>query len=349
MKALEWDGPNGRNKQVLTGRIITDTAEPVDLADGDLWIDSSTTPVLKAKVSGVVYEVVGTGGASGWIESIIASHIVDLHGGAMSEAGPITENITATTAYSTPPTETPTAVASLTPQLASTIAGLTPQGYWKLDDSASPPQDSSGNARHASATTSVTYRTTAGAFIDTVTNYVTLVAATKIPVADNNAWTPIGGLTMFCLAKPTTNFLAARKIVCKGPTGWEWAVEVGLGGDLRTYTMQTGGTLVRMSVAPTGTFALNKWHAIVCTISDETTAATIEQYRDSNTALSKTVTTGSGAVTNTASVLQIGAQTDLTTLGWVGSLAHFAIFSGVMSGANIQTLMDAARNDGWIS
>lgn len=65
MKALTWDAATRLFKEVITGRIFTDSSEPVDIADGDLWIDSSSTPVLKAKVAGVIYEVVGAGGGGG--------------------------------------------------------------------------------------------------------------------------------------------------------------------------------------------------------------------------------------------------------------------------------------------
>lgn len=65
MKALTWDAATRLFKEVITGRIFTASTEPVDIADGDLWIDSSSTPVLKAKVAGVIYEVVGAGGGGG--------------------------------------------------------------------------------------------------------------------------------------------------------------------------------------------------------------------------------------------------------------------------------------------
>jgi hypothetical protein len=61
MKAIEWDGANGRNRQVLTGRILTSPTLPGDLADGDLWIDTSGVPLLKGKVAGTVYDIIAEG------------------------------------------------------------------------------------------------------------------------------------------------------------------------------------------------------------------------------------------------------------------------------------------------
>lgn len=342
MKVVTWDAANGRYKEVLTGRVITAANLPPDLADGDIWIDISdpADPVTWAKVGGVVYEVVG----SGWLEEILDSQIVDLHGGTMDDY-PVTDAVT----FPSTATETPTS-SFITPQLATTITGLSPAGYWKLSDAASPPQDSSGNARHASATTSVTYRNTVGggAAVDAVSTYPTLVAASKIPVADNAVWTPgASGLTAFFLARPTS-FLDSRCFIMKGPTGWEWGVEQNGTGGIRTSTFLSAGGIVVRAVAPDNTLYANQWAAICVTISGNTEAATIEQYKNSNTPLAKTTTTNVGTVTDTASVLQIGARTDTATFGAVGSMAHVAIFNGVLSGANIQAIMDAARSDGWI-
>ena len=109
MKVVTWDAANGRYKEVLTGRVITAANLPPDLADGDIWIDTSdpTDPVTWAKVSGVVYEVVG----SGWLEEILESQVMEIHGGTMDEAGPINEDLALTSSY--PLTATSTATVLL--------------------------------------------------------------------------------------------------------------------------------------------------------------------------------------------------------------------------------------------
>jgi len=41
MKALQWDAANSRFKERVTGRVLSAAVEPVDMEDGDLWIDTS--------------------------------------------------------------------------------------------------------------------------------------------------------------------------------------------------------------------------------------------------------------------------------------------------------------------
>lgn len=342
MKALTWDAATQLFKQVITGRIFTDSSEPVDIADGDLWIDSSSTPVLKARVAGTIYEVVGAGGGGGGGPALLADDIVNEALVANPAAADETETL---------PFELHTiddTVASVTlDTLRPVIQGLSPAGYWKLDDALSPPQDSSGNARHASATTGATYRTTVGGGPG---NYVTLPTNNKIPVTNNNAFevNTAPGLTIFFLARPTAAPASYSMFVCVGPSSWEYAISQQPDGAIHAFTMTSAGVTVTRTETAAGTVALNQWQAICVTISDITTGATIDVYKNSNTALAKTVVTGAGsAPTSNTAVMQIGAQTDLTTRGMAGSMAHFAIFPGVMSGANIQTIMDAADADGW--
>lgn len=341
MKALTWNAATRLFKEVITGRIFTDSSEPVDIVDGDLWIDSSSTPVLKAKVAGTIYEVVGAGGGGPCGPAMLADDIVNeaqiINVADINETESVLFELVAVD-------DAPTITFDT---LRPAILGLSPAGYWKLDDAASPPQDSSGNARHASATTGATYRTTAGGGPG---SYVTMPTTNKIPVTNNNAFevTTAPGLTFFFLARPTAAPASYSMFVCVGPSSWEYAIQQQTDGSIHAYTMTSAGALVTRSETAAATMALNQWHAICVTISGTSTAATIDVYKNSNTALAKTVVTGAGSApaTNTA-VMQIGAQTDVTTRGYVGSMAHFAIFPGVMSGANIGTLMAAADADGW--
>lgn len=346
MKVVTWDAANGRYKEIVTGRVITAANLPPDLADGDIWIDTSdpADPVTWAKVSGVVYEVVG----SGWLEEIPGNHVMEIHGGPMDDY-PVTDTVTYPTT-----TETPTVNGTLAAQLATTITGLSPVGYWRLSDAASPPQDSSGNARHASATTSVTYRNTAGggAAVDAVSSYPTLVAASHIPVADNNVWTPgASGLTIFFLTRPTS-LLASRAFVFKGAaSNYEWQIEQAATGRIQMSLFNaSGSTALRSTASPDNTVVTNIWQAFCITVSGNTDAANIELYKNSNVALTKAANSsaGAGTVTNGTGVLSLGDRPDFNTFAQVGSMAHIAIFTGVLSGANIQSIMDAARNDGWI-
>lgn len=342
MKALTWDAATRLFKEVITGRIFTDPSEPADIADGDLWIDSSSTPVLKARVGGTIYEVVGAGGGGPCSPAMLADDIVNAE--LLSPVGP---NEVETIAYELHTADDSAVVTFDT--LRSTIIGLTPAGYWQLNDAASPPQDSSGNARHASATTGTTYRTTVGGGPG---NYVTLPSTNKIPVTNNNAFeiNTAPGLTVFFLARPTAVPSSVfNTFVCVGPSNWEWAIQHHATGAIHAFTMQNpSGNLVTRSETAAATVDINQWQAICVTISDVTSAATIDVYKNSGTPLAKTVVVGSGSapVSNTG-VMQIGAQTDVTTRGMIGSMAHFAVFPGVMSGANIQTIMDAADADGW--
>jgi hypothetical protein len=341
MKALSWNAAAKRFKEVITGRIFTSSSEPVDIADGDLWIDDSATPVLKARVAGVIYEVVGGGPCS---PAQLADDIVN----EVLVATPAAVDETETLAYTLQAIDdTPATVILDT--LRAAIVGLTPVGYWPLYDLASPPQDASGNARHASATTNVTYRAVAGGGPGM---YPTIPLNGTIPVADNNVWTPgASGMTIFFITRPTA--LGASKVfVSKFNTGaYEWAIEQqGSSGVIQAAITSSAGVYIRSTTSPINTVVLNTWQAYCVTISGNTDAATITLYKNSNTAIAGTSTAsaGAGTVANGTALLGLGYRQDIpATLGLVGSLAHVAIFTGVLSGANIGTIMNAADADGW--
>lgn len=344
MRALTWNAATQLFKEVITGRIFTDSSEPADIADGDLWIDSSSTPVLKAKVAGTIYEVVGAGGGGGPCgPAMLADDIVNA--ASIINVVDITE--TESVAYELVAVDDSAAVAL--DNLASAILALSPAGYWKLDDAVSPPQDSSGNARHAGATTGATYRTTPG---DGVGAYMTLPSTNKIPVTNNNAFeiNTAPGLTFFFLARPTAVPSSVyNTFVCVGSGSWEYAIQHQTNGAIHAFTMQgASGNLVTRSETAAATVTLNQWQAICVTISDITSAATINIYKNSGTPLAKTVVVGSGsAPAANGAVMQIGAETSVSTKGMIGSMAHFAVFPGVMSDANIGTIMTAADASGW--
>jgi Concanavalin A-like lectin/glucanases superfamily len=342
MKALSWNAAAKRFKEVITGRIFTSSSEPVGIADGDLWVDSSSTPILKARVAGTIYEVVGAGG--GGSAALLADDIVNemlvAAPEGVTEGEPFTFELHAID-------DTPLTVVKDT--LHAAIVGLTPVGYWRLDDLASPPQDSSGNARHASATANVTYRAVSGGGPGM---FPTIPLNGTTPVADNNVWTPgASGMTIFFLTRPTA--LGASKVfLSKFNTGaYEWVIEQqGASGAIQAAITSSAGVYIRSTVSPINTVVINTWQAYCVTISGNTDAATITLYKNGNTAIAGTSTAsaGAGTVANGTALLGLGYRQDIpATLGLVGSLAHVAIFTGVLSGANIGTLMNAADADGW--
>lgn len=230
-------------------------------------------------------------------------------------------------------------------QLPSAIRALNATGYWKLDDAASPPQDSSGNNRDASSTTNVTYRAIAA---PDGRSYVTFTGNQKIPVPDNPAWTVTAAGMSFFFAIRLTTFALDRCVLCKGPGGWEVAIESLAAGEIRATTMQSNGTLIKSeTTAPIS--VLNEWAVYCVTISGNTNAASLLIYKDNNVALPTTPLVGAGTiVTNTASVMQLTARSDTSVNGIIGSAAHIAFFDGVLNPTQIQSLMDAAAADGWI-
>lgn len=229
------------------------------------------------------------------------------------------------------------------PELPDAILALSPTGYWKFDDASSPPQDSSGNGRHASATTNITYQNITGP--DGV-DYLTFTGNQKIPVADQPQWTVGASGMSFFFAMRLTSFATDRCVLCKGPSGWEVAIESLGSGEVRATTMTSAGALIKSET--TGPISvLDEWAVYCVTISTNDETADLLIYKNRNVAETTTPAVGSGTVSNTASVMQLTARSDTSVNAIVGSAAHMAFFDGVLDTTEIQTLMDAAEADGW--
>ena len=55
-KLITWDATISRFKEVSTGLVLSDTAEPVTIADGDAWINTAGM-TFSVYVGGVSYEL----------------------------------------------------------------------------------------------------------------------------------------------------------------------------------------------------------------------------------------------------------------------------------------------------
>jgi hypothetical protein len=231
--------------------------------------------------------------------------------------------------------------------IQSAILALTPVGYWRLDDIVSPPQDFSGNARHI-VTNSATVR---GVLGPNTGAYISRINTSEIVANDNNVWTPTAsGMTVFFITRPTS-LIDGRMFMakCGGGSTNEWQITQTASGIITAALLNAAGTVLRSTSSPVSTVVTNTWQAYCVTFSGNTDTATVTLYKNSNTAIvgSTTLSSATGTVTNGTALLGLGYSQLSPSAGMTGGLAHCAIFTGVLSAANINSIMVAADADGW--
>lgn len=233
-------------------------------------------------------------------------------------------------------------VATAGGALADAILALSPVGYWKLDEaSGTQAADSSGNARHG------TYQGTAfpgyapyggfPAFPNRATAYI------SVPDADAFSLATTPGLTVFALAYSIASG-SGKYITKKGDASGNY--EYGfLTSNMKPITSvwNRAGNAINARLASDALVTLNIWHGVAATIAGDTGSAGsgIDLYVNSGTVVTSTGTGAGGTSVNGSAALRIGEQ-------WSGSLAHVAIFPGVLTATQIGDLMAAARADGLI-
>lgn len=329
MKVLTWDPMNDRYKEVVTGRVLTADTEP-DLDDGDIWIDSSQDPpVLSVQIDGNLYQL-ETGGGEDHFIIVSPGHEYDTGSALYTVVGDLD--------------------VTTSPSLYSAIMSESPEAFWLNNDSTTAVLDHSGNSRNAAwSSTAVTRRVAGGALGDW---FARIGASYRMTVADNNAWTPsASGLTVFFIAKRDQFTADPQTLFSKGvaSTSLEWEIETETGGALRVRLVTPTGTVIRQVTYAANTIETD-WNVFCVVFSGNTEAATIDVYKDDGTTplTPDTNTTATSAtVTNGSGVLNVSNRS--TSTPFRGSMAYIAIWNyGMDNSPNIENLMDAAANDGWI-
>lgn len=246
-------------------------------------------------------------------------------------------------------------LAPTSKELEATILSLSPQGYWKLDEtSGTTATDSSGNARHG------TYTGTIGTGYTLATvpgigrrNYVNVGTSTAgyIAVADNNVWSAnaASGLSIFGLVKPAAlGVTANRYIIAKGAaSNHEWGLIQTLSpaNTITANVWAAAGTNMMSSTAADAIWipSSDGWLPVAMTLATPAAAGLVSIFNGSARDRA-TNTSGSGSYTNGSAAVWIGYRSDSPANAFFqGGLAHFAIFSGQLSTANVERLMLAAR------
>jgi len=252
--------------------------------------------------------------------------------------GTTTTTTTAATTTTTTTAATTTTTTTAATGLSSDILALNPLGYWKLNEiSGTVATDYSGNARHGAYSGSVTLNIAGSGFPDFTGGYV------EIPDADVFSLGTSPGLSVFALVRLTSLGPAPRYIVRKGNISgnFEYAFLRATTAETQASVWNTTGTPINFRIGAINLTTV--WTAAVATIADGVSVGGtgIALYVDNNTPTSSSAGgSGSGYVNGTAP-LRIGEA-------WRGSLGHVAVFPGVLTAAQVNTLISSARTEGLI-
>jgi hypothetical protein len=231
--------------------------------------------------------------------------------------------------------------------LAGAILDLSPVGYWKLDDTTASAIDSSGNANTGTHGTNVTLADVSGGDGGLYPSYVvgddSDSYGTIIPhnVNQRIETASPSGLTVFAMVRTTSIAFGRRGIVGK-QDGWHAARYID-GNELRTH-LSNGNAAREYDTSTLDNLAVNTWYAQTYVYTGGTDYPELWQDGTKQTGGSQS---GSGtANTGATAPLEISYEYGATSR-WEGSIAHVALFAGVLTDTEIGTLHTAAADEGW--
>lgn len=233
--------------------------------------------------------------------------------------------------------------------LAETIAGLSPAGYWKLDEESGTDAIDTATAGN-DGTYSGTYTLADTAGPDA--NYVTFGGG-RVTVPDADNLSPgASGFTVVALIKrsgSTEDVIAAKT---SGTTAAEYQFFTNSAGKLQMTILGNGSTntVLQLEQSNSSPLADTDWHVVAFTTPNRTAGTRGKLFVDSGTSLaSSQLVATSGTFTATTSDLTIGIRELSSASPFAGSIAHLAIWQSGLSDANIASIVSAATADGWIS
>lgn len=233
--------------------------------------------------------------------------------------------------------------------LPTAILALSPTGYWKLDDASGSFLDSSGNARHGTASGSVTYRGIAGGDGGSYMQG----AGGRILVPDATAFSLTGaGLSGFALYRANDLGATSQRLITKYnvyPSSAEFIVQHNVAStDLSvvTYSASSSGPIRQQP--RTGAVTVGAWRAVGFSISSPAASAYPLAHGSIGTP-GAGITYAAGTMDDTTAQLGIGGSENATGPMSTGSaLAHVAMFATTMTSTQFDTLVDSAIYDGWV-
>ena len=339
---------------MLDGATIAQSVEDYLVANpaggGSSTITADDTPAAPAEGLSASYLVTS---AVSWPAGLVwstdpdggtAPTITDTALVSLFTVGGVTRAILGATFPAAGGTTTPTAAS-----LADTILALSPVGYWKLDEASGITiTDHSANANHGVLEgTGGTHQGADGFFLFAGTG-------NRVIIPDHNGYSinTAGGLTAFYLYQAPYAGAQWGQVFCKGAfnSTSEWAVERynALAG-LQRATVYAPNAIVQQSEEGGAAVATGQWYARAVTFGSTTHGGKPLIHQNSTTPFATTTRTlgASTAYANGTGGLGLGGRIG-TGGGYNGGLAHMALFPGVLSSAQIQSLIDAATSEGLI-
>ena len=231
-----------------------------------------------------------------------------------------------------------TAAAPAPTGYSGAVMGLSPVGYWKLDETTgTTAADSSGNGRHG--TYSGTYA------LAGQNGFAMFGAGGLVTVPDATAFSMQPGLSIIALVRSGA-WSSAQEVVAKRGSGYEWAARLpgsDAGAGQKFVEMATwapnGDDSPSATSSSVESHSWGAWHLIVWSVPNASTAST--QAWVDGVARTLSYKGGTGTPGDTASPVTIGADGN--------ALAHVAIVAGGLTAGQVAALVTAAQGEGLIA
>lgn len=240
--------------------------------------------------------------------------------------------------------------------LPDAILALNPVSYWPLNDATTTIEDLGSAGANGTAGVNVALRDVAGPDGESYARFPGGAAAAashiQVPHHLGHRVSTAAGLSVFALVRPTT-YIIRQGVICKTPApNGEWTLQLfgdtASAGSLGFATQLSNGNDARKLSGPASNVPINQWSALAASVVNLTS---FPNYLDRNDLAISTTTGGTGTgYTGINSTLQIGCGNGtFYNFQMTGAMAHVAIFAGVLSAGDWDTIWAAAAANGWYS
>lgn len=202
-------------------------------------------------------------------------------------------------------------------------------GYWKMDETATPSLDSSGNGNSGTWTNSPT--SAAGKFgnaisLDGIDDYIS--------VADNDAFSFSNNtMSASVWVKRSGNPAANEYVVLKGVGTWEYGVYINTSGAFGVSLWSSGGSSIVSELGSNNAVVTDgNWHHIAFTID----GISLKLYIDGRPDDIDPVLTGT--MSNTASTLYFGDRSSQVDAEFQGQMDEVRLYNRSLSPAEVAKL-----------
>lgn len=214
------------------------------------------------------------------------------------------------------------------------ILAANPAGYWPLGERSGTTAKAYGSTVLDGTYTACTVGVEPAPGGGTCPHFQSTSA--KVAIVDDNAWSPQAGasglITTECWAKPDAAMIGTGgMLICKYG-GYEYALQSNADNSVSLFVLNTSVAVIGETKTPANTLVPGRWFHFCGTF--DKAANVMEMYLNGRRVGGPN--TISGTSSNGTAQLRLGNRGDNDAGGWIGRIAHCAIYPRVLPSYEIR-------------